>query len=166
MNEFEIGRFVNSLLEGNKDEESRKLLVTEAKANSDRIRGYILQLIVDHNMRMVIKKGRAIIRDDIQGTINEVIKELLVRTSETPVTATPAELAVVIINNKIITTMPGHHREKLPFSPKGVWEHASDAEKTKLIEKFGSEDEALSRINADFEINAKDWTNAGFIKKR
>jgi len=77
-----------------------------------------------------------------------------------------SELAVVIIDNKLITTMPGHHREKLPFSPKGVWDHESDDEKAKLVEQFGSEEEALKRIEADFEINAKDWTEAGFIKKR
>ncbi len=77
-----------------------------------------------------------------------------------------SELAVVIIDNKLITTMPGHHREKLPFSPKGVWDHASTGEREKLIKQFGSEEEALKRIEADFEINAKDWTDAGFIKKR
>lgn len=76
------------------------------------------------------------------------------------------ELAVVIIDSKLVTTMPGHHREKLPFSPKGVWEHASDEEKKNLIAQFGSEEEVLKRIEADFEINAKDWTNAGFINKR
>jgi hypothetical protein len=35
-----------------------------------------------------------------------------------------------------------------------------------LVNQFGSEEEALRRIEADFEINAKDWTEAGFIKKR
>lgn len=76
------------------------------------------------------------------------------------------ELAVVIIGDKLVTTMPGHHREKLPFSPKGVWEHLTDDEKKKLAEQFGSEEEVLRRINVDFEINSKDWTTAGFIKKR
>jgi hypothetical protein len=76
------------------------------------------------------------------------------------------ELAVVIVDSKLVTTMPGHHREKLPFSPQGVWEHASDEEKKKLVDQFGSEEEAIKRIEADFEVNARDWTNAGFIKKR
>lgn len=76
------------------------------------------------------------------------------------------ELAVVIVDNKLVTTMPGHHREKLPFSPQGVWEHATDDEKQKMIDQFGGEEEALRRIEEDFEINAKDWTSAGFIKKR
>ena len=76
------------------------------------------------------------------------------------------ELAVVIIDGKIITTMPGHHREKLPFAPKGVWEHATPEEKKQLIEQFGTEKETLKRIDEDFQINANDWTNAGFIQKR
>lgn len=76
------------------------------------------------------------------------------------------ELAIVIIDGKIITTMPGHHREKLPFSPKGVWEHASAEEKKQLIEQFKSEEEVLKRVDEDFQINARDWTNAGFIQRR
>lgn len=76
------------------------------------------------------------------------------------------ELAVVILDNRLVTTMPGHHREKLPFSPQGVWEHSDEKEREALIEQFGSEEEALKRIEEDFEINAADWTNAGFIKRK
>ena len=90
MNKSEIDHFVNSVLEGNKDEESRKLLVTEAEANSDRIRGFLFYMIQDHDMKMVFSSGRVKKREDVQGTINEVIKELLVRIQETPATAIPA----------------------------------------------------------------------------
>ncbi len=76
------------------------------------------------------------------------------------------ELTIVVIDSKLITTMPGHHREKLPFSPKVVWEYATPRERADLIQQFGSEEEALKRVEEDFVINAKDWIEAGFIQKR
>lgn len=81
-----------------------------------------------------------------------------------PITTT--ELSVIITDGKLVTTMPGHHREKLPFAPKAAWDFAKPEEKEKLIAQFGSEAAAMAAITEDFAINAEDWAEAGFIQAR
>lgn len=76
------------------------------------------------------------------------------------------ELGVVIVDGELVTTMPGHHREKLPFAPKGVWDFAKPEEKEALITQFGNEAAAMNAITEDFAINAEDWAEAGFIQAR
>ena len=87
MNTHEINFFVNSLIDNNEDDESRNILLAEAKANSNMIRGYIFEMIQMHDTRTVLRTGRAILRHDIQETISEVIKELLARAEKTVVLA-------------------------------------------------------------------------------
>jgi len=83
MSELEIGLFVEAILIGNRDKESLKKLITEAKANTEGVRIYLSEIIGDHDMAKVVRTGRPVIRSDIQGTIDKIIKGLLAETEKT-----------------------------------------------------------------------------------
>lgn len=80
-----------------------------------------------------------------------------------------SEMAIVANDSKLITTMTGHHREKLPFSPASTFKRIKEKntnEYARLQELFGSDEEIKSKIEEEFKINSTDWLNAGFIEKR
>lgn len=80
------------------------------------------------------------------------------------------EMAIVVIDGKLITTMTGHHREKLPLGPQAQIEFAKEKrpkDYDELMEKFLTEAEVLKRLTREFyELNSPDWLNAGFIQRR
>jgi hypothetical protein len=81
-----------------------------------------------------------------------------------------SEMAIVAKDGQLVTTMTGHHREKLPFSPASTFEHikesSNQAEYQRLLELFGSDEVIQEQIEKEFEINSADWLNAGFIERR
>jgi len=80
-----------------------------------------------------------------------------------------SEMAIVANGGKLVTTMTGHHREKLPFSPASTFEFIKEKnanEYARLQELFGSDEEIKSKMEEEFRMNSADWLQAGFIEKR
>ena len=80
-----------------------------------------------------------------------------------------SEMAIVANGNKLVTTMTGHHREKLPFSPASTFEFIKEKnanEYARLQGLFGSDEEIVKKMEEEFKLNSADWLQAGFIEKR
>jgi len=77
------------------------------------------------------------------------------------------EMAIVVRDGKLVTTMTGHHREPLPFPPDlNYLKNEEPDEYQKLLKLHGSDEAIQTVLNRDFEINSQDWLNAGFIKSK
>ena len=79
-------------------------------------------------------------------------------------------MAIVVQDQKLLTTMVGHYRENLPFPPgESSLSYAKEKQPAAyqdLLKQFGSDEAILEALDEDFEMNSLDWMQAGFIKGR
>lgn len=77
------------------------------------------------------------------------------------------EMAIVVKDGKLVTTMTGHHREPLPFSPDLEYIKTQEPDYyQQLLGIYGSDQAIQQALTADFEVSSADWLNTGFIQAR
>lgn len=82
-----------------------------------------------------------------------------------------SKMTAIVIGGKLITTMTGDPREKLPFPPsQGTLDYAKGAfpdEYQRLQGEFGDDAKIIEALAEEFDtLNSPDWLQAGFIGKR
>lgn len=82
-----------------------------------------------------------------------------------------SKMTAIVIGGKLITTMTGEPREKLPFPPtQGSLDYIKNSfpdEYERLISEFGDDAGIIKALEEDFDkVNSPDWLQAGFIGKR